>query len=199
MAKQTFLNLNEEKRKVVEESLKKEFSRVPLKDALVSNIVKCAKIPRGSFYQYFNDIEDAFYYVIGQYSKDIKKTLLENIVRNKGDIILSYRQLYIYILDMIEKEENKDYFEKIFLNMNYDIEIMFTPNFNEGLNVMLNQIDITKLNIPSKFSLSYILDIIESGMMNNIVKSYKRNLSREKNIDIFEKELALVCAGILKK
>lgn len=199
MAKQTFLNLNEEKRKVVEESLKKEFSRVPLKDALVSNIVKCAKIPRGSFYQYFNDIEDAFYYVIGQYSKDIKKTLLENIVRNKGDIILSYRQLYIYILDMIEKKENKDYFEKIFLNMNYDIEIMFTPNFNEGLNVMLNQIDITKLNIPSKFSLSYILDIIESVMMNNIVKSYKRNLSREKNIEIFEKELALVCAGILKK
>ena len=199
MAKQTFLNFNEEKRKVVEESLKKEFSRVPLKDALVSNIVKCAKIPRGSFYQYFNDIDDAFYYVIGQYSKDIKKTLLENIVRNKGDIILSYRQLYIYILDMIEKEENKDYFEKIFLNMNYDIEIMFTPNFNEGLNVMLNQIDITKLNIPSKFSLSYILDIIESVMMNNIVKSYKRNLSREKNIEIFEKELALVCAGILKK
>lgn len=199
MAKQTFLNLNEEKRKVVEESLKKEFSRVPLKDALVSNIVKCAKIPRGSFYQYFNDIEDAFYYVIGQYSKDIKKTLLENIVRNKGDIIISYRQLYIYILDMIEKEENKDYFEKIFLNMNYDIEIMFTPNFNEGLNVMLNQIDITKLNIPSKFSLSYILDIIESVMMNNIVKSYNRNLSREKNIEIFEKELALVCAGILKK
>lgn len=199
MAKQTFLNLNEEKRNVVEESLKKEFSRVPLKDALVSNIVKCAKIPRGSFYQYFNDIDDAFYYVIGQYSKDIKKTLLENIVRNKGDIILSYRQLYIYILDMIEKEENKDYFEKIFLNMNYDIEIMFTPNFNEGLNVMLNQIDITKLNIPSKFSLSYILDIIESVMMNNIVKSYKRNLSREKNIEIFEKELALVCAGILKK
>ena len=42
MAKQTFLNLNEEKRKVVEESLKKEFSRVPLKDALVSNIVKCS-------------------------------------------------------------------------------------------------------------------------------------------------------------
>ena len=83
--------------------------------------------------------------------------------------------------------------------MNYDIEIMFTPNFNEGLNVMLNQIDITKLNIPSKFSLSYILDIIESVMMNNIVKSYKRNLSREKNIEIFEKELALVCAGILKK
>lgn len=198
MAKQTFLNLNEEKRLNVERALKNEFSRVPLKDALVSNIIKDAKIPRGSFYQYFDDIEDAFYYVIDGYSKMIKKHLLEMLKDNNGDIVLSYRQLFVYIIDMIKEDENKNYFEKIFLNMSYDIEIMFTPNFNDGLNVMLNQIDISKLNIPSKFSLSYILDIIESVMMSNIIKSYKRNLSREKNIEVFEKELALVCTGIIK-
>ena len=39
-------------------ALKKEFSRVPLKDALVSNIIIDAQIPRGSFYQYFDNIED---------------------------------------------------------------------------------------------------------------------------------------------
>ena len=134
MAKQTFLNLSEDKRNMVVNALKKEFSRVPLKDALVSNIIIDAKIPRGSFYQYFNDIEDAFYYIIGEYSKDIKRKLLEHLEKNKGDIILSY-----------------------------------------------------------------ILDIIESIMMTNIIQSYKRNLSKEKNKEIFERELALVCAGILKK
>ena len=199
MAKQTFLNLPDEKKEKVVNALKKEFSRVALKDALVSNIIVDAGIPRGSFYQYFEDIEDAFYYVIGEYSINIKKFLLASLSKNNGDIVLAYRQLYIYILDMIEDEKNKDYFEKIFLNMNYEMERMFTPNFNEGLNVMLNQIDITRLNIPSKFSLSYILDIIESVMMSNIVKSYKRNLSREKNIEVFEKELAFICTGILKK
>ena len=55
MAKQTFLNLPEDKRNMVVSALKKEFSRVPLKDALVSNIIIDAKIPRGSFYQYFNE------------------------------------------------------------------------------------------------------------------------------------------------
>ncbi len=199
MAKQTFLNLPEQKKEVIIKSLKNEFSRVPLKDALVSNIIKDAKIPRGSFYQYFIDIEDAFYYLVSDYSTNIKKHLLESLNKNKGDIILSYRELYIYILDMMEAEEDKAYFEKIFLNMNYEIERMFTPNFNDGLNVMINQINISRLNIPSKFSLSYILDIIESVMMNNIVKSYKRNLSREKNIEVFEKELAFICTGILKK
>lgn len=199
MAKQTFLNLSEDKRNMVVSALKKEFSRVPLKDALVSNIIIDAKIPRGSFYQYFSDIEDAFYYIIGEYSKDIKRKLLEYLEKNKGDIILSYRELYLYILNVIDNPDDKEYFENIFLNMNYEIEKMFTPNFNDGLNLILNHVDISKLNISSKFGLGYILDIIESIMMTNIIQSYKRNLSKEKNKEIFERELALVCAGILKK
>ena len=199
MAKQTFLNLPEEKRNAIIKSLKKEFSRVALKDALVSNIVKEAKIPRGSFYQYFEDIDDAYYYLIEEYSKNIKKYLIEDLINNKGDIILSYRHLYIYILDMIENKNNKDYFEKIFLNMSYEIQSMFTPNFNDGLNTIINHVDASKLNISSKFGIGYILDIVESTMMNSIIKSYKRNLSREKNIEIFEKELALICVGVLKK
>ena len=96
MAKQTFLNLPEDKKNTIIDSLKKEFSRVALKDALVSNIVKEAKIPRGSFYQYFEDIDDAYYYLIEEYSKNIKKYLIEDLINNKGDIILSYRHLYIY-------------------------------------------------------------------------------------------------------
>ena len=199
MAKQTFLNLPEEKRVKIFNSLKKEFSRVALKDALVSNIVKEAEIPRGSFYQYFEDIDDAYYYVINEYSKEIKKYLLEDLVKCKGDIVLAYNHLYRYILDIIEDEDNKEYFEKIFLNMSYGVQSMFTPNFNDGLNMIVSHVDVSKLNIASKFGLGYILDIIESTMMKNIIKSYKRNLSRDKNIEIFEKELALICVGILKK
>lgn len=199
MAKQTFINLSDDKKNRIIKSLKKEFSRASLKDALVSNIVKDAGIPRGSFYQYFEDIEDSYYFVIEEYSNNIKKFLIEDLRKNNGDIILAYRHLYIYILDIIDNKENKEYFEKLFLNMNYEVQSMFTPNFNDGLNLIINHVDIKKLNIASKFGLGYILDIIESTMMNNIIKSYKRNLSKEKNLEIFEKELALICVGVLKK
>ena len=83
--------------------------------------------------------------------------------------------------------------------MSYEVQSMFTPNFNDGLNTIINHVDASKLNISSKFGIGYILDIVESTMMNSIIKSYKRNLSREKNIEIFEKELALICVGVLKK
>ena len=147
MAKQTFLNLPDEKKEKIIKALKKEFSRASLKDSLVSNIIKDAQIPRGSFYQYFDDIEDSFYFIVDEYSKKIKKFLLDSITKNKGDIISSYRDLYIYILDMIEDESNKKYFEKIFLNMNYKTQSMFTPNFNDGLNIVINHVDIKQLII----------------------------------------------------
>jgi AcrR family transcriptional regulator len=199
MPRKTFFNLPDEKKLMVINASKKEFSRVPLANALVANIIIDAKIPRGSFYQYFDDIEDCFYYVVDEYSKDIKTKLLNNLKEYKGDIIKSYHNLFIYILDLIESDKNKDYFKNIFLNMNYRIQKMFTPNFNDGLNDILNLVDISKLNIPSKFAMGYILDIIESVMIHNIIESYNRNVSREKTIEIFEKEIVLISTGIVNR
>jgi AcrR family transcriptional regulator len=199
MPRKTFFNLPDEKKLMVINASKKEFSRVPLANALVANIIIDAKIPRGSFYQYFDDIEDCFYYVVDEYSKDIKTKLLNNLKEYKGDIIKSYHNLFIYILDLIESDKNKDYFKNIFLNMNYRIQKMFTPNFNDGLNDILNLVDISKLNIPSKFAMGYILDIIETVMIHNIIESYNRNVSREKTIEIFEKEILLISTGIVNR
>ena len=199
MPKKTFFNLPDEKKQAVINASKKEFSRVSLADALVANIIVDANIPRGSFYQYFEDIEDCFYFIVDEYSKNIKTKLMSNLKDYNGDIVKSYRDLFIYILDMIDNEENKDYFENLFLNMNYKTQKMFTPNFNDGLNYMLNLVDVSKLNIQSKFGMGYILDIIESVMMHNIMESYKRNFGKEKNIEIFEKEISLIVNGIVKK
>ena len=51
MPTKTFMNLSKEKRLRILKAAKKEFSRVPLDKAIIANIVKDAKIPRGSFYQ----------------------------------------------------------------------------------------------------------------------------------------------------
>ena len=58
MASLTFYNLPQEKKNRIVKAAVKEFSRVPLEKALISNIIKDADIPRGSFYQYFENIDD---------------------------------------------------------------------------------------------------------------------------------------------
>ena len=64
MPKETFYNLNEEKKEKIEKAIINEFSRNSFEKASISNIIEEAKIPRGSFYQYFDDKEDAVKYII---------------------------------------------------------------------------------------------------------------------------------------
>lgn len=64
MPKETFFNLDEDKKNKIIQAAKKEFIANPLRKSRVSNIIKEASIPRGSFYQYFDDLDDLYYYVI---------------------------------------------------------------------------------------------------------------------------------------
>lgn len=62
----TFLKLNPDKKKRVEAALLKEFSQYPLNQAQVARIIKEASIARGAFYKYFDDLVDAYQYLLHQ-------------------------------------------------------------------------------------------------------------------------------------
>ena len=55
MPTSTFYRLPEEKRDRLMKAVWKEFTRVPYTEASINRIILGAKIPRGSFYQYFLD------------------------------------------------------------------------------------------------------------------------------------------------
>ena len=60
MPTQRFLNLNPAKRERITQAVIDEFAENGVDGATVSGIVSRAGIPRGSFYQYFRDLEDAW-------------------------------------------------------------------------------------------------------------------------------------------
>ena len=64
MPKKTFFNLPENKRENIIQSLLEEFSNHSFAEASISSIIDRADIPRGSFYQYFSDLEDAYKFII---------------------------------------------------------------------------------------------------------------------------------------
>jgi AcrR family transcriptional regulator len=64
MPKQTFLNLPEEKRKAFLEISLEEFADNDYNTASVSKIVEKAGIAKGSVYQYFDDKQDLFLYLL---------------------------------------------------------------------------------------------------------------------------------------
>lgn len=64
MPTQTFFRLPEEKRARLTEAAWKEFMSTRFEDASINRIIHAARIPRGSFYQYFEDKTDVFLYLL---------------------------------------------------------------------------------------------------------------------------------------
>lgn len=64
MPKQTFLNLPDEKRKVIIDAAIAEFAEYGLENASTNRIVARGGISKGSFYQYFEDKQDVFMYLL---------------------------------------------------------------------------------------------------------------------------------------
>jgi AcrR family transcriptional regulator len=64
MPKQTFLNLPQEKRDTIIKAAIEEFVEYGLENASTNRIVENSGISKGSFYQYFEDKEDVFRYLM---------------------------------------------------------------------------------------------------------------------------------------
>lgn len=64
MPKPTFFNLSEQKRQNITKLAIAEFASANYDNASISNIVKQARIAKGSFYQYFEDKKDLYLYLV---------------------------------------------------------------------------------------------------------------------------------------
>lgn len=96
LPKSTFLNLPEDKRERIIEAAIDEFAYYTYHKASITRIVNNAGIPKGSFYQYFDDKKDLFKYIIGISSYEKMKYLngfLKSI--NEFSFFTTIRDLYI--------------------------------------------------------------------------------------------------------
>ena len=91
MPKKTFFRLPAEKQQRLLKAAHAEFSRVPFNEASVSNIIKAAEIPRGSFYQYFEDKADIFFYDLSLLRDSSKQDLEQLLLDTKGDLFKTMR------------------------------------------------------------------------------------------------------------
>lgn len=86
MAKKTFENLEKEKKEKIYERLKEFFEEEYLKNINVSGIVKKLNIARGSFYQYFEDLEDSYFTVLKKETGEIHHKFFNLYKENKEDM-----------------------------------------------------------------------------------------------------------------
>lgn len=82
----TFFRLPEEKRERLIDACWDELTRVRFTDVSINRIIAAARIPRGSFYQYFEDKEDPIRYLLEDMRQYFITQLRDILVEAKGDL-----------------------------------------------------------------------------------------------------------------
>lgn len=97
MPKETFFNLPDEKREKIISVLRKHYKSKPFSEVSVKEIVEALGIARGSFYQYFRNLEES-YFMILEYETIDMHTLFIKCLRNSNFKLFPALDDYGYLI-----------------------------------------------------------------------------------------------------
>ncbi|MQW22858.1 MULTISPECIES: TetR/AcrR family transcriptional regulator [unclassified Lactococcus] len=120
MPKETYFSLPDEKRMRVYQACKQEFEKYSFHDAKIMHIVKALDIPRGSFYQYFEDLTDCYFYVLSKETTELHEIFMELIKHYSLDEALE-RYKYLLVDELLHGERASLYRFR-FLDWNYELD-----------------------------------------------------------------------------
>jgi AcrR family transcriptional regulator len=203
MPKQTFFHLSKDKQDTLIHAAKQEFSRVPLHEASIANIIKSAGIPRGSFYQYFEDKEDLFYFLLNQLAEKNNQRFISVLNEKNGDLFETFIANFEFMIEVHRNEEHKNFFKNVYLNMNYKHEKTLAKDVYEEnqksqfLNT-LKLIDTSNLNIQDEQELHHVLKILMGVTFQNIVQLFVREYSGDEALKNYLVQMDLLKRGLQK-
>lgn len=114
MPTERFFNLPEEKRLRVQQAAFEELSRVPYDKLSINQIIRKADIPRGSFYQYFEDKEDLLVYMMSSFQECFMEYVKKAMAESNGDIFLGYWSILNQMIQFGEQEKHYRIMKNVF-------------------------------------------------------------------------------------
>ncbi len=199
MPKETFFHLNEVKRNKIIEAATKEFTTNPLRKSRVSNIIKVAGIPRGSFYQYFNDLDDLYFYVINNVFNNVYKvgTTFCDIT---NDIFEFAKISFEYDYDRFANDMRHRFMLNVFQSVSSNDEYIsaFNKMRKDYIMGILNRMDLSGIRFEKEEDLIKMYRMIQELKRNVIQRAVVENLSIEDASKEFEWFLKIVKYGLVE-
>ena len=183
MPKETFQNLPEGKRQLIEKEAIHEFAVFGYDKASINRIVEQCQIAKGSFYQYFDDKKDLFLHLIARVNEK-KLEYISPVFQNPQtyDFFTVIRELFISGLRFAA--ENPE----ITLMGNWLFKSKDHPIYNEVVNVGLQnaqnvytdllKLAISRNEIRDDIDLDFVSYTI-SAMNVSVVEYYFQNVKGE--------------------
>lgn len=201
MPKDTFFNLESKKRKKIMSAAKKEFTRAPLDKVKVSNIVNNAEIPRGSFYQYFENIDDLFYFFIEEIQLERETALFNFTKQNKGDLFEYSKKIFSYEYEEFVSNNRHVLMMNIYKSMALNTEYLEKYNMRRKKFIikLLGEICVDNLRYSKEDELIRIFLLIQDQRRGLIHRSTFHDISKEETAKKYNWYLDVFKYGMLKE
>lgn len=188
MPKNTFYNLPETKRQRILDVLEYEFKTKPFQEVSIKTIVEKLKIPRGSFYQYFENLEDSYFTILDKKTIDIHILFMKTCMDKKFDIYKSLINFGEEISNILFHENCYEIYKNRYLYWNEDLNKHWSQYIKDykifdDININ-NEIDIEKIN----FIKAVIHDLIK--------RIFQENWNKEEFLITYKKHINLIKKGV---
>ena len=201
MPTERFFNLPEEKRRRIVEAAVQEMTGYPLEELSINRIIQTADIPRGSFYQYFQDKNDLVIFIL----EDMKGLLLRRmneIIQQRGNDLFS--AFYKVFQESVEYGLEKDHY-LFFKNTVTHIfgRMEFMPasfNIFDAHNLLEEWIPYLNLNGYRQKDITYLQDLMEllvAVIKHTAIKIFGNPTSVEQEMADLRRKFIMIQDGVL--
>ena len=200
MPSDTFLRLNDEKKKKLVDASFKEFSLNNFNDASINRIIKEAGISRGSFYMYFEDKKDLYFYLLEQHLEILITNMREELINNKGNLFKMFEENIKESYNSF-KNNNINFFKKSLENITIMEESKKTFGFRDKrlLRELIPNINLELLNDNAKKHIEVIFAINMHLLMVTLMKLLKSDSLDEEILKDYYEQLDILKYGCVKK
>lgn len=193
MPKSTFYNLSDEKKDRIFDAALKEFSARSFSEASLNQIIKNADIPKGSFYQYFDNKEDLYLYMLEVVSKE-KIEIISNIEGMDPDADV-FEVIWHRTREFLERGEIKPGYVEAAMLMELD-NSEFIKKIRKASNdryVKMLENDKERGLIKPEVDSELVINLISTFNLNEY---YRNGLDKERYLKNLKDVIKIIKEGI---
>jgi len=195
MPKETFYNLPESKRKSVLEAVKKEFEEHSIKDASVKDIVNALGISRGSFYTYFENLEESYFTILELETIETHELFLR-IYRQEEKNLFNTLDLYGQELaGELFKKEKYALYKNRYLYWSAELDALWKNFYKRNGNIKRYEVEMELRQSDDK-EMKEVMHYIKAVVHELIKRAFLEKWDRQVFLEHYENQISWMKNGL---
>lgn len=195
MPKETFYNLPEAKQKLILSTIKKEFEVHSIMDASVKDIVTALGISRGSFYTYFENLEESYFTILELETIETHELFLKTFRQEKGDLFKTLDRYGQVLAQELFKKEKYALYKNRFLNWTAELDALWKKYYIDHQNQKRVQVE-AELRKADDERMKEVMNYVKAIVHELIKRAFLEKWDNEAFLSHYENQISWMKYGI---